>query len=284
MILLIGSTGYIGSEFTRQLTENVEDFRTVSYSEVLKNGFESYLTGVRLVINASGYTGKPNVDKAEEEKDKCILGNIVVPMKLVEYCSKKDILYGHVSSGCIYTGRREDGNGFEEIDEPNFTFKHNNCSFYSGTKAMAEDLVKFYKNSWIWRLRIPFDEEDGPRNYLSKLLKYNKLINYENSISHRKEFVTACLLTIQENAPFGIYNVVNTGTITTKQVTEWINEYLDPKKEFEFFESEDVFYKTAAKVPRSNCILSNKKLLRLKIPMRSVEDAIIDSLRHWKTV
>jgi dTDP-4-dehydrorhamnose reductase len=284
MILLIGSTGYIGSEFTRQLTENGEDFRTVSYSEVLKNGFESYLNGIRFVINASGYTGKPNVDKAEEEKDKCILGNIIIPMKLVEYCKKKDILYGHVSSGCIYTGKREDGNAFEETDEPNFDFKHNNCSFYSGTKSMAEDIVKQYKKSWIWRLRIPFDEEDNPRNYLSKLLNYSKLIDYENSVSHRKEFVTSCLLMVQENAPFGVYNVVNTGTVTTQKVTEWINEYLYPNKKFDFFESENVFYNTVAKVPRSNCVLSNKKLLRLRIPMRSAENAIIDSLKNWKTV
>lgn len=282
MILLIGSTGYIGSEFVRYLKKEGWNYKIASYIDVFKPEFEEKLLGIDCIINASGYTGKPNVDKAELEKDKCIHGNILVPSKLVEWCKSKDIIYGHVSSGCIFTGRRSDGNGFDEYDEPNFSFKYNNCSFYSGTKVMGEECVRRYKKSFIWRLRIPFDEEDSPRNYISKLLTYNKLIDFENSVSHRKDYVKACVQMINERCPFGTYNVVNTGTITTKQVSEWINEYLDPNKHFEFFGSENDFYTTAAKTPRSNCVLDNKKLLGFNISMRSVEEAFIDSLKNWR--
>lgn len=280
MILLLGSTGYIGSEFLKQLQEGLYDYKTVSHTKVF-GGIEPYLKDVDMVINASGYTGKPNVDKCEEEKDKCILGNIVIPQKIIECCSLLNIPYGHVSSGCIYQGRREDGNAFSEYDEPNFTFKQNNCSFYSGTKALAEDVVKKYGKSYIWRLRIPFDEEDNPRNYISKLLTYKKLINFENSISHRKDFVQTCIRMIDEKVPYGIYNVVNTGTVTTELATTWINDYMDSNKEFEFV-GEDEFYKTLAKTPRSNCVLDNSKLRRLGIEMRDVKEAFVDSLQNWR--
>jgi dTDP-4-dehydrorhamnose reductase len=279
MILLLGSTGYIGSEFRRQL--DGYHFRNVSYLEVLKPNFWSHLNGVTCIINAAGYTGKPNVDKAEEEKDKCIFGNVVLPTKLIEYCRDRNIVYCHVSSGCIYSGRRLDGNGFTEDDEPNFSFKQNNCSFYSGTKAIAEEIVKQYPKSYIWRLRIPFDHIDSDRNYISKLMRYNKLINFENSISHRSEFVNACLSSYLNEIPYGIYNIVNSGVVYTSDVTEMISKYF-PHSKFNFFESDDEFYKTVAKTPRSNCVLSNKKLLDAGIKMRDVNEAIEDSLQNWR--
>lgn len=282
MILLIGSTGYIGSEFKRQCELWGREFRTVSYLEVFLPRFEEYLKGVHCVINASGYTGKPNVDKCEEEKDQCIWGNIVVPMKIIEWCRGMEITYGHVSSGCIYQGRREDGNPFTECDKPNFSFKHNNCSFYSGTKEVAEEMVRTYPRSYIWRLRIPFDEEDNPRNYITKLLTYKKLVDFENSVSQRKEYVSACLSCVDNMVPYGTYNVVNSGTITTKQAAYTISTYLDKKKEFEFFESAEEFYKTAAKTHRSNCVLSNEKLKSVGIHLSDVGDAFIHSLRNWR--
>ncbi len=282
MKLLIGSTGYIGSEFLRQLKNRMYDYKTVSYSEVFLPDFDKYLDNVDCIINASGYTGKPNVDKCEEEKDQCIWGNIVVPMKIIEWCRSRDIIYGHVSSGCIYQGKRWDGQPFDENDPPNFSFKYNNCSFYSGTKELAEEVVKTYPKSYIWRLRIPFDNEDNPRNYISKLLTYRKLVDFENSVSHRGEFVSACLKTIEQKVPFGIYNVVNDGTITTKQAVYLILNYLDKNKKFEFFESEKEFYKTVVKAPRSNCVLSNGKLKSVNIYMRDVKDAFVDSLNNWR--
>lgn len=281
MILILGSTGYIGSEFIRKLTEEKIPFKTASHSTVFDPDFITFLDKIDFVINASGYTGKPNVDKCEYEKDKCIFGNVIIPTKIVEACKQKNIPYGHVSSGCIYTGCRTDTKPFTEEDEPNFTFKHNNCSFYSGTKALAEEIVLKYKKSYIWRLRIPFDEENNPRNYISKLLNYNKLIDFTNSVSHRKDYVKVCIDSLLTKVPYGIYNVVNTGTITTKYATEMIKKYIS-KKDFQFFENEDDFYKTAAKTPISNCVLDNTKLLKSGIKIRTVEEAFIDSLTHWK--
>src|SRR5438067_1708626 len=65
--------------------------------------------------------------------------------------------------------------GFTETDTPNFSFRDLPCSFYSGTKALAEEAIAGVGNSYIWRLRIPFDEVDGPRNYLSKVQRYSKV-------------------------------------------------------------------------------------------------------------
>ena len=72
------------------------------------------------VINCAGYTGKPNVDACETNKGECRKGNIELPKVISNACALVGIPWGHVSSGCIYTGNRLDGSGFTEEDPPNF--------------------------------------------------------------------------------------------------------------------------------------------------------------------
>src|SRR5580698_11344501 len=116
--------------------------------------------------------------------------------------------------------------GFTETDEPNFSFRRPPCSFYSGTKALGEEAITGIGQNYIWRLRIPFDEFDNARNYLSKVQRYAKVYDNVNSISHRADFVRACLDLWEKRAPFGIYNVTNRGFVTTRQVIEWVEKYL----------------------------------------------------------
>ena len=108
--------------------------------------------------------------------------------------------------------------GFNENDEPNFSFRQPPCSFYSGTKALGEEAISGVGQSYLWRLRIPFDEFDNPRNYLTKVQRYPKVYDNVNSISHRADFVRACLDLWELRAPFGIYNVTNPGFVTTREV------------------------------------------------------------------
>ena len=172
--------------------------------------------------------------------------------------------------------------GFTETDPPNFSFRSPPCSFYSGTKALGEEAIAGLGRSYIWRLRIPFDEFDNARNYLSKVQRYSKVYDNVNSISHRRDFVSACLNTWQKQVPFGTYNVTNPGAVTTRQVVEAIERVLKPARPFEFWESDEEFYKVAAKTPRSNCIMDVTKLLAAGIKIRPVEEALEDSLRNWQ--
>ena len=135
------------------------------------------------------FTGKPNVDACESAKYESLQGNAVLPGIIREVCEDLKIPWGHISSGCIYSGRRADGEGWSEEDEPNFSFRSPPCSFYSGTKALGEEVLEGAENCFVWRLRIPFNHEPSPRNYLQKLLNYENLLEAENSVSHLKNFV-----------------------------------------------------------------------------------------------
>lgn len=287
MIILFGSTGYIGSEFKRQLEQKQVTFKcwndtaNTTFYDLEKWYEDAGYPVIDAVINAAGYTGKPNVDACELYKTDTIHGNIIWPQILTDWCMLNDITLGHVSSGCIYTGRRLDGKPFTEEDEPNFSFKQNNCSFYSGTKTIAEKIVLKWNKNYIWRLRIPFEENDNPRNYISKMLKYDKLLQAENSISNKQEFVSACIQTYTNKVPFGIYNVTNTGYITTDFLVDKLKKTIAKDRNFTLID-EETLYKNYAKTPRSNCVMSNSKLLETGIKMKTVEESIDYCLNNWK--
>lgn len=293
-ILLLGGSGYVGSAFQAYLRERGIDFRNVSRSEVDYSQKDSLISLLReekpsFLINAAGYTGKPNVDACELHKSETLQGNAVLPGTIREACEDLGVTWGHVSSGCIFSGRHSSGRGFDESDEPNFSFRQGPCSFYSGTKALGEEILQGAGNCFVWRLRIPFDETVSPRNYLVKVMAYARLLEAENSISHLGEYVRACFELWEKEAEPGVYNVTQPGAITTSQVVDWIREEGERRKEageanpfpedFEFFESEDEFMETAAKTPRSNCVMETGKILGQGIQLTSAEEAVKRSLR-----
>ncbi len=287
MIVLVGGSGYVGTAYQAYFNSRGIPFVSVNRSTLNlcdKEAVSKFFKELKpqFIVNAAGYTGKPNVDMAEKEKTRCLLANTILPGVLFEVCTDLKIPWGHISSGCIFSGSRPDGSGFTEEDEPNFSFRQNNCSFYSGTKALAEEIMDGGTDCYTWRLRIPFNEVDGPRNYLSKVMNYAKLIDVRNSISQLDEFVRATWLCWEKRVPFGVYNVVNPGSITTREVVEKIRQRRMVNKEFQFFKDETEFMQIAAKVPRANCVMDCSKLLKTGIPMMEIHEAVDWALDHWK--
>lgn len=313
MILLLGATGYIGEAFARHLTERGHAFKSLSRKELDYSRFENLLRCLRelkpeFLINVAGFTGKPNVDACETAQADTLAGNTLLPQTISHACVAAGIPWGHVSSGCIFSGAKivENGrtrvekdmtrpelkdlpernpgaiHGFTETDHPNFTFRDPPCSFYSGSKALGEEAIAGVGQSYVWRLRIPFDEMDNPRNYLMKIQTYARVYDNVNSISHRHDFARACVELWERRAPFGIYNITNPGFITTHEVVRMIQNILKPNRHFEFWKDDAEFYRVAAKTPRSNCVLDVSKLLTAGVELRPVREAIEASLKNWK--
>tara|TARA_Y100000310_G_scaffold345513_1_gene465828 strand:+ start:41 stop:958 length:918 start_codon:yes stop_codon:yes gene_type:complete len=289
VILLIGGTGYVGSQFSSELTSRGIEYINLTRSESDYYNYTLLYQMLRelkpsFLINCAGYTGKPNVDACEVFQEDTFRGNVTLPAVIAKACQMARVPWGHVSSGCIYNGYDK---RFQEDDGPNFCFDIPPCSYYSGTKALGEQRIKEVGGEYyIWRLRIPFDEHSGERNYLSKLIKYERLLNLKNSVSHRSDFVNYCLDLWLNNCDYGIYNVVNSNPLSTEQVTNKINKILNLGKEFKFFENEKEMYKKAASTPRSNCILDNSKLKKQLgkhgIKVRTTTQALEEALTNWR--
>jgi dTDP-4-dehydrorhamnose reductase len=312
-VVLLGASGYLGQAMEREILRRGWPCQSLARARVDYTKFNVMLDYLRstkpaFVVNAAGYTGKPNVDACELARADTLQGNTLFPQMLAHVCEITSTPWAQISSGCIYNGAKivEDGaeriepdltrpevrdllerrpevaRGFTEADAPNFSFRHPPCSFYSGTKALGEEVLAGAPQCYVWRPRIPFDEFDNPRNYLTKLQRYPKVYDNVNSVSHRADFARACLDLWERRAPFGIYNITNPGWVTTRQVVARIEAVLKPAHTFEFWASDSEFYGQAANTPRSNCILDVSKLLATGVRMRPVEEALDDALRNWR--
>jgi dTDP-4-dehydrorhamnose reductase len=314
MILLLGASGYVGQAFSSEMRRRRWSFIPLTRKAIDYTNFDALFDYVRkmrpeFVINAAGFAPAPNVDASELAREETLCANTLLPQTIARVCLMTNTPWGHVSSGSIYTGAKivtdwgqmrverdlnrpeirtlfaeqpEKIHGFTEWDEPNFSFRNGPCNFYSGTKALAEEAIRDMGGNYIWRPRMFFNERDEARNYLSKLQHYARIYDNINSISHLDDFVRACLDLWERRAPFGVYNVVNLGAVTTLQVVEWIRQILKPKQEFQFWKNDTEFYSRAVNTPRSNCILDVSKLLAAGIKMRRAEEAVKESLQRWK--
>lgn len=233
-----------------------------------------------VIINCIGKTGRPNVDWCESNKPETYVSNVHVPYILAEFCKRHDIKLVHVSSGCIYQGDNE-GRGWSESDTPNFT-----GSFYSATKAMAEQLVSTYDNTLILRMRMPIDGTPSGRELIGKLLKYDKIINTPNSVTVIDDFLYALEALIENNAT-GIFNIVNPEPVTHKQILDIYQEISGKTINKELIDASKLV--TAA--PRSNCVLNTEKIQSLDVPvdggkwvvspMRNTEAALRDVITKY---
>ena len=315
MILLLGANGHVGQAFSSELRRRRWSFIPLTRKAIDYTSFDILFDYVRkmrpeFLINAAGYAPNPNVDACELAREDVLCANALLPQTIARACLMTNTPWGHVSSGSIYVGAKvtaewgrmrierdlnrpeiqrlfaehpEKIYGFTEWDEPNFSFRHAPCNFYSGTKALAEEAIRGVGQSYIWRPRMLFNECDEIRNLLSKLQHYARVHDNVNSISHLDEFVRACLELWERQAPFGIYNVVNPGAVTTRRIVEMIQRILKPDRRFEFWKNDEEFYRCQAKTPRSNCILDASKLLSFGVRMRPVEEALEDALARWQT-
>ena len=288
MYIVLGKSGYIAQAIISELKKRNLDHLALSRSDLDYTDFKTFQefyhinynnsstpTKNSIIINCAGYIGKPNVDACESNKGDTIMGNVVFPTNLANHCSINASTLVQISSGCIYDGYEKD---FSEEDAPNFTF--NNGSFYSGTKALCERMILNHNpRSYIFRLRIPFDHIDNSRNYLSKLINYDTLVNVTNSLSHRGDFAKYVIDLLEQRVPHGIYNITNKGSISTEEVVNLIKETILPDKVFNFFNSLESFNKKV-KAPRSNCVLDTSKVEKY-IKIRDVREALEDSLSHF---
>ncbi|GAD98334.1 hypothetical protein PVAR5_7026 [Paecilomyces variotii No. 5] len=207
------------------------------------------------VINTAGARGSPNVDWCEDHKDYTVRSNIIGAANLVDCCFLRGIHITHFASGCIYDQDEAhplDGSGFTEDDTPNFW-----GSFYSYSKLISEKVLKTYPNVLVLRLRNPVAADLHPKNFVTKLLGYKKIVNIPNSGSVMTNLVPGAII-LAKHKETGVYNYTNPGTFTHNEVMGLMKEYVRPSLTWVNFTLDE--QSQVLKAPRSNAKLDSTKL------------------------
>src|SRR3954465_4791409 len=101
LIILLGASGYIGQFFAQELERRQISFLPLTRKNVDYTRFETLLAFLRerkptFLINAAGYTGKPNVDACEAARAETLAGNTLLPQTIAQACDVAKLPWGHV--------------------------------------------------------------------------------------------------------------------------------------------------------------------------------------------
>lgn len=269
--LITGPRGYLGQHFQKFLLEHGETVipsqSDIGDLEAIRAELKTHTPDV--IINCAGKTGRPNVDWCETHQAETLYANVTGPLILAQACTEAGVRLVHLGSGCVYDGDNN-GQGFSETDKPNFE-----GSFYSRTKAWSERMLSEFPVLQL-RLRMPIDANAGERNFISKILKYDKVINVPNSMTVIEDLLPASYELIKQEKT-GIYNMTNPGQIDHKTILDLYRDLVDPTYTYELMSVEEMYDKYAC-AGRSNCLLNTDKLAAENIRMRPIEEAIRDCL------
>jgi dTDP-4-dehydrorhamnose reductase len=261
VLIFGGKTGWIGQMMGDivKKEEGVElfiaDSRIQDRESVAKELDEIKPTHV---LNAAGITGRPNIDWCEDHKPETMRTNVLGTLNLADLCYERNIHCTVYATGCIFVYDEEhkegSGVGFTEEDTPNF-----DGSFYSQTKGYMEPMLKEYPNCLILRVRMPVSDDLFHRNFVTKIVKYEKVVNIPNSMTILTEMLPASFAMAKKGL-LGVYNFTNPGVISHNQVLDLYTKYIDPTYTYQNFTIEE--QAKVIKAPRSNNELDTTKLMR----------------------
>ncbi len=280
-ILILGN-GYIGNHLNNFLSSQGHivktiDSKTVDYHDRKTFWYElNFNFEPDVVINCSGFTGRPNIDEAESKKEECWRLNVTSPLQCAELTTSIGKKYIHIGSGCIYTGYSKD---FAEDDLPNFGLYENESSFYSKSKH-AFEIGSSHLPINILRIRMPISSLHDARSYLSKIKKYDSLIDYKNSktyIPDLCEFTNELIhqIFIKGISSHEIYNIVNPEPLSTSDVVDIMKKYNRDNPNWKYVPISEIPIATG----RSNCVLDNtkaSKILKFRTEREILEEVLND--------
>ena len=135
------------------------------------------------------------MDACEQQRTATFEANTLLPQKIACVCLATNTPWGHVSSGCIYSGAKVFDNGavriVRDLNAPGvrelfdaqperffgFTNPRSRTSHFAGSLAASAAGPRPWlrrpcgisARCYVWRQRIPFGAKDEPANLLSKL-------------------------------------------------------------------------------------------------------------------
>jgi len=266
-ILILGK-GFIGVRLQQELNCPISAKRIEKFDDVY-GLIKRYRP--KVLINCIGHTGAGNVDGCEKALDKTLYANTYIPLLLADIALRQNIKLVHISSGCIYHYTYGKSRPVVESMDPDYYEL-----YYSRTKIYTENaLIKMseFHDILIARIRVPLDNRPHPKNILTKLLHFNKVIDVPNSVTYIPDCVKALKHLIKTKKK-GAYNIALNGGLRYQDLLEEYNR-LGKSHSYELIPLKNL------KLKRTNLILSTKKLEASGFKVRTPKEIIKECVRDY---
>jgi dTDP-glucose 4,6-dehydratase len=290
-ILVFGANGWIGGQFVNILTKSELDYSIAScraddHSGILSE-IESYNPThiVSFIGRTHGKIGEKvytTIDYLEQEGKllENVRDNLYSPLLLAEISKSKGIHYTYLGTGCIFKFDDEhpfgeEVNGFDEDSRPNFF-----GSSYSVVKGFTDKFMHLYEDSVLnLRIRMPITGEKNGRNFITKIVTYEKVCSVPNSMTVLPELLPM-VLELMQNKTTGTLNLTNPGLISHNEILEMYKEIVDPKFTWNNFSQQE--QRSILAADRSNNFLDTKKLESFFPHVKNIKDSVREMLFSYR--
>lgn len=283
-VLIYGSRGWIASYVIEELKKLNVDYYCSQYYVDNEEAIEKELLEIKpthmlsLIGRTHGKIGDKEYTTIDylEQPGKLVdnvRDNLYSPIVLALLAEKYQIHYTYLGTGCIFNYDEEhlygvEENGFIEESKPNFF-----GSSYSIVKGFTDRLMHRFKLLNL-RIRMPITADLSPRNFISKITKYQKICSVPNSMSVLPDLIPI-MIDMMKKMEVGTYNFTNPGLITHNEILEMYRDIVDKDFKWENFSMEEQDKILDSK--RSNNYLDTSKLEE-KYKVKNIKESVRDVL------
>lgn len=198
-------------------------------------------------------TSQCTIDYLEDKLDLNLRDNLLAPLLLALTCVKNQIKIMYMGTGCIFETLQEEK--FDDNALPNFF-----GSQYSQIKGITDQLMHHsLLDQYVLnvRIRMPIVEYPHPKNFVTKITQYSKVIDIPNSMTILPDLVPIMIKLI-ETGTTGTFNLTNPGVISHGDILDLYQQHVDPYFTWTRFSLEEL--RAITKSGRSNNALETSKL------------------------
>ena len=284
-ILLLGSKGWIGGQLLH-LIQKHSDVEIFHESNVRADDIKMLTNELDTlrpthVISCIGRTHGtidstiiPTIDYLEYpgKLTENVRDNLYSPMILAKLCTDRGIHLTYLGTGCIFEYDAAYSDGFDEKAVPNFF-----GSSYSIVKGFTDQLMCLYEESVLnVRIRMPITAAPSPRDFITKIAKYEKICSMPNSMTVLDELLPIMLeMALQRRT--GTINLTNPGTISHEEILQMYKTLVDPTKSWQTMTYDE--QSLLLKSKRSNNELNTSKLIHWYPQVTNIHTAVYKALQ-----
>jgi dTDP-4-dehydrorhamnose reductase len=223
MILLTGSDGQLGKDFQKLFDDLDLEYIATDYKELditRQDDIRNFVKdkNIDYIINCAAYN---DVDKAEEESQKCFVLNSIAPKNLALISKEIGAVYVTYSTDFVFDGEKK--TPYTEEDMPN------PMCVYSKAKLEGEkNVLKIYEKSFVIRTSWVFGLANN--NFNKQVINWSKnrselnIVDDQVSVpTYSKDLAEYSWKLIKSNE-FGLYHLVNNGVASKYDQAKYVLE------------------------------------------------------------
>lgn len=282
-VLLYGSTGWIGGQIDQYLREHPLRFDVV-HGKARLHDYESVRDEIarhrpERIVCCAGLTHNRHADAKEAsqtnhstidylEQPSQLRANLESNLTGVLLLASSGVHTTYIGTGCIFEydeshpkPRQLVGTAVDEDDWPTFQ-EHDNPNFFGSAYSVVKGQTDTLLRSEVagasvlnLRIRMPVSLEAHPRDFITKIAGYPKVIDVPNAITVLPTLLPWMAQAVHRQL-VGTFHMVNPGWTSHSAILDEYRRTIDPAHTYELMSLQE--QDTMLKARRSNNVMSTK--------------------------